>query len=234
MNMPSSLSDFSLISVVCEVRYSNAYLLFDKTGEVLKILRENLTNFEIGQASPQQTSFKSDEGTFGLEIAASRIRQDHPDSKLDNFSRASDGFFLVVLEQLQISLLTRIGMRTQWKLDCESVAEANEILTAIKLFASGRSDPFDIGGSASEFSVRWQSGELGVWFSAKSIDADMSAELPAEFGADRNRKTKIRGLLLDVDYYTVAPVDSGQWKASEWITASFRRIKKNLERLIEQ
>ena len=62
--MPSSLTidDFRPLNVTCELRYENAYLIYDQTGQILEDLREGFTNIKVSVASPPQTDFIADEG----------------------------------------------------------------------------------------------------------------------------------------------------------------------------
>ena len=60
--MPNSLSidDFKAFSITCELRYKNAYLIFDRTGHVLEDLRrDSFTDIKISNAGPIQTTFKT-------------------------------------------------------------------------------------------------------------------------------------------------------------------------------
>ena len=54
MPSPLSIDDFIPYSVTCEVRYKNAYLIFDHTGRILEDLREHFTNIETSAATPNK------------------------------------------------------------------------------------------------------------------------------------------------------------------------------------
>jgi predicted DNA repair protein MutK len=50
--MPAALSinDFIPFGLTCELRYRNAYLLFDQTGKILEDLREHFPGLEVTSA----------------------------------------------------------------------------------------------------------------------------------------------------------------------------------------
>ncbi|MDR3734372.1 MAG: hypothetical protein P4L10_02425 [Acidobacteriaceae bacterium] len=208
-------------------------MLYDKTGQIVHRLAEGLTNLEIAQATPNHTVVKTDEGVFAIELAASRVQVLHPESSLESFGKHCDFFYDVLFSELQIRLLARIGFRTAWRLAFDTVEESINFISTLEVLNTAENDPFRIGSPISECTKRWQSDKLGINFSARIVDGELSAELPPEFGDDRNKMARVRGVIFDLDYYTVAPVDCGQWRPSEWIPITTRKLKKDMEALIE-
>ena len=46
--------------------------------------------------------------------------------------------------------------------------------------------------------------------------------------------TETIGLLLDVDYYTVAPVERGQWDPTAWIPQAVRTVKREIDSVMSR
>src|SRR5216683_4641879 len=111
MPSPLTIDDFKPFSVTCELRYKNAYLIYDRTGQVLEELRESFTDINVSIAGPQQTAFVAEEGTFTLEIGACRFTSGRLDKNGETFAKHCKAFFDAVTDQLQISVFTRIGLR---------------------------------------------------------------------------------------------------------------------------
>jgi len=44
---------------------------------------------------------------------------------------------------------------------------------------------------------------------------------------------KTTGLTLDIDYYTVAPVEREQWNSQEWVPQKLRIIRKEVDGILE-
>jgi len=125
--MPAlTIDDFKPYSVTCELRYKNAYLIYDRTGQVIEDLRESFTEINISNAGPQQTSFVAEEGTFNLEISACRFTSVRLDKNAEVFAKHCKAFFDAVTHQLQIGVFTRIGLRyilrKEFKTESESKA----------------------------------------------------------------------------------------------------------------
>jgi hypothetical protein len=110
--MPTSMlnfDDFTPYGVTCELRFKNAYLIFDRTGKILEELREHFTQPEISSASPQQTGFTAEEGTFSLEVGACRFTSAKVDGTGEVFAKQCKLFFDTVVEQLNVTVFTRIA-----------------------------------------------------------------------------------------------------------------------------
>ena len=85
MPPPLSADDFKLDSASCETRYAEAYLLFDRTGSVIQEMRGHsfFTDLQIINPTPVQTTFRSKEGTFSMELTQSRFHGMKPDRSLE-------------------------------------------------------------------------------------------------------------------------------------------------------
>lgn len=73
--MPSlTIDDFRPFSVTCELRYKNAYLIYDRTGQVLEELRNSFPSIAVSTASPAQTAPVEREQWNSLEWLQQKIR----------------------------------------------------------------------------------------------------------------------------------------------------------------
>jgi hypothetical protein len=229
-----SVADFKIHRVVCEARYTDAYLLYDKTGQLLEDVRRSFTNVKVVVAAPNQTLFTADQGAFGIEVGQSRFTSDEPDPKLEKFGKQCKDFFDVIAEDLKINVFTRIGLRTFFHRECKTKEETLEVLAAVDLINLKAGVRFGVEGAPSEISVRWEDKQLGTRFALGVQAAQIDLLLPPELKGDRPDIHKaIVGLNLDVDYYTVAPVDRGQWNPAEWIPQKIRLIKKEADKILQ-
>src|SRR6266481_7770910 len=111
MPSPLTIDDFKPFSVTSELRYKNAYLIYDNTGQVLEDLRGSFTDINVSTAGPAQTAFTAEEGSFTLELGACRFTSVRFDNNAERFAKQCKAFFDVVSDQLQLNIFTRIGLR---------------------------------------------------------------------------------------------------------------------------
>ncbi len=111
--MPTTLSfaDFSMSRAASELRYDNAYLIYDRTGQVIQEARGHFTNFKVTSATPNESTFLSDEGSFGLQLGSCRFISDKADASLESFGSSCKRYFDIVAELLDIRMFTRVGLR---------------------------------------------------------------------------------------------------------------------------
>lgn len=225
-----TVADFKMTSAVCELRYENAYLIYDRTGQVCQEARSFYTDCTVVTAVPNQTIFQAKEGSFVLELAQCRFSTTKPDSTLEKFAEHCKGFFDSVTNNLEVKVFTRIGLRIFLRKDFKDLDEAKAALTSLKLVNRESAERFGAASEPHEVFFRWEGTQLGAMLHLKAESGKIDAVLPPELEAEKSEIHKsFNGLVLDVDYYTVAPVERSQWDAPAWILRSLRTIKRDVD-----
>ena len=232
--MPLALTtdDFKLYRAVCEVRYDSAYLLFDRSGQLLYDLRAHLKNLNVNTATPNQILFTADNDSFGIEINKCSVTNDRPDSKLQTFSKTCDIFIDTVSGYLKVNVFTRIGLRLFFRKEYKKLEEAKAALVALNLPNLGTEKRFNISSEPSEVFFRWEDEQVGSSLRLRPEKSTLEITTPSEFGDETKTTRTAIGLTLDVDYYTVAPVEEAQWDVSEWMPQRLRMIKKEIDGIL--
>jgi hypothetical protein len=230
MPLNISVADFKMTFAVCELRYENAYLIFDRTGQVCQDARDFFTDCNVVSAAPNQTIFQAKEGSFFLELAQCRFSTTKPDTSLEKFAEHCKKFFDSVTGNLEIKVFTRVGLRALLRKDFETLDEAKAALTSLKLVCLQPADRYGVASEPREIILRWESDQSGVMLRLKAESGKIDFVLPPELEAEKAEIHKsFNGLVLDVDYYTVAPVERTQWDAAAWIQRSIRTIKRDTD-----
>jgi hypothetical protein len=228
--MSLSISEFKMTSAVCEIRYDDAYLVYDRTGQICHELKAHFSGFKVQSPSPSQTTGSAKEGTFVLETAASRFSTKNPDTKLEQFAVSCKQFFDSVTTGLEVKVFTRIGLRIMYRKDFRELEEAKSAFTAMKLTTLTPSQRFGAADEPNEIYLRWEGKDVGTTWRAKAEDIKIDVVLPPEIEAEKSELHKVfNALVVDVDYYTVAPVEKSQWDPKEWIQHSIRTIRRETD-----
>jgi len=234
--MPTTLTidDFTPYSITCEVRYKNAYLIYDRTGLILQDLREQFTNLEISTVAPQQTGFTSEEGAFNLDVGASRFTSAKADGSREAFYKQCKSFFRTVVHHLEIPVFTRIGVRYLARKEFKTVDEAKAALASLALANLKPTKRFNSSDSPTEVLFRWEDAEIGAFVRFKAETTNVKMTIPVELRATVPKVDRqIVGLTLDVDYYTVAPVEREQWEPEEWLGQKLRMVRKEVDGILQ-
>jgi hypothetical protein len=227
--------DFKLVRAVCELRYADAYLIFDRTGQVLEGMRTQFTDVRVQGPSPTQTTIQTEEGSFSLQLGQCHFTADHPDPNLGRFAAHCKAYFGIVMHCMEIKILSRIGFRVLLRKNFAAKEESLAALASLSLLNRKPALRFGASQHPHEVLVRWESDKIGATVRLKAESAQLEATLAPEFEAkDPVLKKSLEYLLLDVDYYTVAPVDREQWDAAAWIPESVRLIRRETNVILEE
>jgi hypothetical protein len=230
MPIPLSIADFKVTSATCELRYESAYLIYDRTGQVFHDVRGLYTDCRVINATPNQTLFQADEGSFALELSQCRFSTTTPDPSMEKFGTNCKRFFDSVAILLDIRVFTRVGLRLFFRKDFKDIDEAKAVLHSLRLVNLKAEERFGAASEPDEVLLRWEGSQVGAMLRLKAESGKIDLILPPELEAEKPEIHKsFNGLIVDVDYYTVAPVERSQYDASAWIPRSVRTMKKNID-----
>jgi hypothetical protein len=225
-----SVSDFKMTLAVCELRYENAYLIYDRTGVVCSDLRKLFPSLTVVSAAPNQTILRTEEESFAIELTQCRITSQKLDSKLELFASHGKRFFESVLYNLDIKAFTRIGLRVFFRRDLKDLDEAKAAFASLKLVNLAPVERFGAASEPHEIMLRWESNQIGATLRLNAQSGAIDVLLTPETAPEKPEIHKVlHGLFFDVDYYTVAAVERSQWDAEAWIPQSIRTIRKSVD-----
>jgi hypothetical protein len=230
-----SHSDLLLASTTCEVRYDFAFLIFDRTGAICLESKNFYPELKVLQASPAATTFESSPYSFAVEQLQSRAfcRELRHDSK--EFGEATAHFFEIVLEQLEVRVLTRIGLRQVYFQPFAGRDDADAVVRALKLQPGAADVYFGISNPAREVILRWESKDLGAMLHVASVPGNLALQvvdvLQSEKGIEKNHESAV---IIDVDFYTTASTLRSQWHPSEWVAQSSHVVKKGIRGFLQK
>ncbi len=165
-----------------------------------------------------------------MELPQCRFSTNKPDASLEAFAAHCKTFFDSVVTNLDVKVFTRVGLRILFRKDFKDLDEAKAALNSLKLVNLQSTERFGAAPEPQEISLRWEGDQLGATLRLKAESGKIDIVLPPELESEKPEIHKsFNGLILDVDYYTVAPVERSQWDAPTWILRAVRTVKKNVD-----
>lgn len=104
------LSDFKIRQVIFEIRYDDAYILWDRAGAVSSDLTRIWPNLKLAEGTPNQQSLRSDDASIQTGIASSNVVLIQPDN-IVQFSEQIEETLRIWVASLEINKFSRIGTR---------------------------------------------------------------------------------------------------------------------------
>jgi uncharacterized protein (TIGR04255 family) len=234
MPAPLNFDDFKVYNLTCEVRYENAYLIYDRTGHIVESLKGTFTNIQVASATPAQSSFTSSEGTCVVELGASRFTSPKPGRGAELFASHCKAFFGAVTSQLNVSIFTRIGFRYIGRREFKLLEDAKAAVAGLGLTTLKPTKRFNSSDGPTEIVFRWEDSEIGAFFRVRAEPYTFKLTAPLEYAeVFPETEKKILGVTLDIDYYTVAPVDRDQWEPEEWLLQRYRIMRKETDGILQ-
>lgn len=226
-----NFSDLVLEQLTLEVRYENGYLYLDNCGKTFRKIMDKWPAAKVDSASVNEAKLQIPEKYLTMVFSPDRLAmtQNYP-AGISELSEFSDFAVNTVREFLEISAFTRVGNRFVYILKVEDEQESLDLMHKTGFFNVPSEKVAHIGDSVKNANVRFhitRGGEVGYGISLGHVGRTLNIQLPKPIKYDAG-KFILSGLAIDVDFYTMKPIESGNVKAHELI----KKNSKDMESLI--
>jgi len=230
MNASLDLSRFKLNHATIEIRFNNAYILWDRAGLIWSKASSKWANLKMGKAEPMVTTFIIDDRyEMSVKLDKAHFIDLKPSSSLKEFMANAELFVTLVAGTLDITEFTRLGFRLIYRKKCDDKVKAADALISTKRINVPRGKHFNIEGKVlmPSCSLRWEGESTGVRvvLSAqdKRIDLDVTPGVE-EIDPVHIEQSEV---VYDIDYYTLKNTTIGQLNVKEWISQAYHLIKRD-------
>lgn len=233
---PSDLDEFGFERVSFEIRFPAAFLHWDRAGAIWNAVARLWPELEIVTGEPGRTSFtvrKKVELTVTLENAT--VIEHWPQRDLGEFKEMAKEFTKVLIEQLELTTIKRVGLRQFFLSPYPSREEATQAFLATKLIRYPPDAQFGTKGVPlmPEYAVRWEGETLGATVRAKVESRRMEFEPSPKFPKLKPILEETAGIALDLDYFTVAEVSVGKLDVAEWIQVGAHVMRRDIKSYLQ-
>jgi len=227
---PFDLSSFQLEQGVLEVRYPVAFGLWDKSGALWSSIQGKWPDLKLVSADPMKTAFQIGDNSLRVEAESAAITRLNPERSLEDFCAMATTFFTMMTQHLKVSLYKRVGFRLVYFKEFENKKVASAAFFALRLIKVPDGKQFEIDDQPTDpqYVLRWESDKKGIAIQCRvetrKTDFDPQPALQSLIKPIHQVKS---GIVFDVDYYTVAPVEPGQIDMSQWVKHALHVISRD-------
>lgn len=230
------LSSFELENCTLEVRYPFALAIWDQSGQLWKAIQEKWPDIAPIAVDPRKVDFQTGKTRFTVEFEQARITVVEPEKSLEQFFKDSKEFVRLTTHHMQILTFKRVGFRLLYFKEFKDKIDAAKAFFSLGLIRLPEGKKFEIEEQPlnPNYALRWESEKKGVMLSCRVETRTVDITPPPE--AARVMKPihkETSGVVLDIDYYTVAPVEPGQIDAHEWMKHAMHVIARDSRYLFE-
>lgn len=223
------IGSFRFDSVVLEIRYENAYQLWDNAGRMWHDFAQLYPEIILDETEPNQQKFSGEEGLdFQAMINRAHIAQHRPPTNLKKFTGVSRDFCENVIRNLDLLAFSRIGLRVKYFKAFKSLEETTSGLLSAGLIKPPNKKTFNVDAPIKEAGVnfRTEDDEIGVHVSMKTENRKTEFRAPHNTPEFESKVFEESGIVYDVDYYTCSPTLVAQFKPVDWIEQSHQLIRR--------
>lgn len=230
--MPAKLdlSQLKLCRAVIEIRYDNAYTLWDRAGLIWSKACSIWAGLKTIKAEPNTTTFILNERfELSVSIDKAHLIDAKPSSSLKEFMENAELFVNLVSDSLDIAQFTRLGFRLIYsKVFPDKITAANTLISS-KMLIIPEGKHFNIEGKPllPKYSLTWEGESTGVRVTLVAQEKKVDLDVPLgieEFSPVHIKKHEV---IYDIDYYTMKSVSKGQLNVTEWISQAYHLIKRD-------
>ena len=215
-----NFSDLVLEQVILELRYENGYLYLDNCGKTLRNIMDKWPTAKVDSANVGEAKLDVLNKNLSMTFSPHRVAfsQSYP-SGISDLGEFSDFALNTVRELFEISAFTRVGNRFVYMLKVEDEQESLDYIRKTGFLAIPPEKVAHIGDTVKNAGVRFQitrDGEVCYTVNLAHVSRKLDLQLPKPIKHDTGTFI-FSGLSIDIDFFTMKPIESGNVKAHDLI-----------------
>ena len=228
------LSDFKIRQVILEVRYDEAFALWDCAGRVHQELTRLWPGTTLQKAAPNEQVLRSERVEILTGIKTSRVALLSPTSILAAIDPMAETVNLWVTS-LNITKFNRVGTRVIFARSFSSEDAANKAVVDLGLIRYPTAPIFNHRGKPyeNEVRIRWQDSASQTQVMIKSEHQEIEMTVPTE-GGEETQKRQLDFMLLDIDRATKGSIPLSKFRARDWLEGVQHIISRDSPRFLKQ
>jgi hypothetical protein len=225
------LSAFKIRQLVFEVRYDDAFLLWDCAGRVHAELAKLWPGSKLVQSEANQQLLKSDDAEIMTGIRQAHVAVIEP-STITKFADQIAETLRIWTSAMNVGKFNRVGTRVIYTRKYSSEEASDQAVMDLELiqhppppFFNHKVEPY-----TGEITITWRDDTTQTRFLAKS--EHQSIEVPNLEKASEKQKQAAHFLIVDIDRATRGTVDLAKFRVREWLDGVAHLISRDVPKLI--
>lgn len=229
------IGDFALDQSSFEIRYDNAFTIWDRSGAVASELSRRLPKMELIDANPARVSFRLNRNSVLVyELAKAFVIVHEPKRSLDDLTSYALHLVSAVVSVLEPSGFNRVGCRLQFHKKYKTLAEATSAFLSFGLVSLPSDKQFGLDNPPhqSRFMTRWEGKAIGANLTIYSEEVKFSFTPPPEARQLEEVKEDIFRLVVDLDFFSTAIMLPEQLRVPDWIANVVHVANRDLKHFL--
>jgi hypothetical protein len=230
-----NLDQFTPWTATFEVRYDTAFLFWDHSGSIWAEVKKRYPEATVEQAAAAQVRVTIDDRTSaGASVDNALFTISNPKNDLRELHSLSEVLFPPLFRYLDISSLTRVGLRVIYGKHFNSRKDAADFVAALSPIPKLKGKYLNVDGIVfdPEMYFKYEGEALGFSIRLKSQQNTFNLTVPIEFqDVLKEKKADRHFATLDIDYYAHGTILVTSFDASALIDGWLHVIRRDIGKL---
>jgi len=215
-----------------ELRFPVTFLLWDRSGALWTRAKAAEPELKPGHVEPARITFRTGSMEATVETEAARIIANRPERPLKQLSRFGSTLTQLVLEELGVKDITRVGLRLIYFREYPNREQASAAVQATKRLNVPSERIFNTTSAPlfPEVSFRYDGRGVGTTVRFRAEARKVDFDPPFEFAILRVLEPvhkEVFGVSFDVDLFTLSPMSAGELNVVEWIDQAVHVVNRD-------
>lgn len=231
------LDSFKTHSATIQIFYADAFLIWDRAGEINRHISKIWPGVKITESVPQQVTLADEGVTIQTSINKSTIiiSGEHALGQLK--VRQICDTFEVWCKELEIDELSRVSTRVTYSKDFESLKNANAELLALNLVRWPDTmvfdQPLESDRNGLEVQYRFEDDSSFSVLRLKAEQLRYEVDLDPNLFNDPKIRKVINRMIIDFDRGLLGAVVAGKFRMDEWLKGYQHILRRDIEKVIK-
>ncbi|MER9074610.1 hypothetical protein NKH80_17625 [Mesorhizobium sp. M0904] len=232
-----ALSSFELHNYAFEIRYPNAYRIWDEAGRIATQLQEGVKDLVLTKGEPSLLTFVLNNSiTVEVRIDRLNVTEHYPKVDFGKNTRDLQYVFDVVSDVLRIAQITRLGTKVEYRKEFKNKSEMAGFFVDFNVISSVSGKNFNVESELvfPTIHIQVEDKELGYHFrlTPKNERVQLSVG-PGVREIENVDKEKIY-VALEVDLYTVKEMERSGLRVSDWMDTVARVVRRDVDKILSK
>ena len=226
------IDDFHIRQIVFEIRYDNAYAIWDCAGAVTSEIAKLWPGATLGEVSPNKQVLQNDDASIQTTISRAHVALQQPKG-ITQFADQINKTLKIWINALDIKKFTRVGTRVMYTHQYPTQEAADNAVVSLNLVRYPTLPIFNhkVMPKESEIRILWEDETTQTQVIIKSEHHKM--EILGFLDAPREKQEKTADVMLvDIDRAIKGDVPIEKFNTSEWLEGVRHLISRDLNRIL--
>ncbi|BCZ78515.1 hypothetical protein PTKU64_21900 [Paraburkholderia terrae] len=229
------LDQFTLHSVIIQTVYEDAFILWDRAGDIARRMSKIWPGLKLVEGQPNQQTLTAPGVQILTGFRTSTFTMRGPKALDQTRVRQITDSYSLLRDSLELENLQRVSARSVYVKKFQNLKEANNAVAALGLlkWPSERvfDQPTDTDMNGAEILFRFEDKTSFTFLRLKAEELKFEAELDPEFFDEPIKRSEPR-MVIDFDRGLLGTIDARKLRMDDWLKGYSHVLRRDIDKVL--